>query len=200
MNLLCMATLVPALAVRDDDDGLTNLLYILVVLVFPLLGSLGAWLRKRFGKQTEELVGDLEGSPQEELILLPPSPALRPAIPQARPTTPDRPIIVMAPTPPPVRPVAEPVFPWGPPQSQSLSTPPPVLARKPKAPARVHRPRTGLQREVPEVRATGEPPVPQRRTELGVLTREDLRRAILLREVLGPPAALRPPGEASWER
>ncbi len=34
---------------------------------------------------------------------------------------------------------------------------------------------------------------------IGALTPEDLRLAIVLKEVLGPPVALRRPGEASWD-
>jgi len=200
MNLLWVTTHFPVLVAQSDPDGWKSLLYLLIVLIFPLLSSLGAWLRKRSEKQTGELVGDVDDVSEEEIILLPQPPVQRPPIPQARPAAPIRPIVVMAPAARPVRPVADPVSPWEPTQRQPLFIPPSVPAREYAAPRPTHRSRAEARREGAKTSAAGEPTLPQTRAELGVLTREDLRRAILLREVFGPPAALRPPGEASWER
>lgn len=200
MPLFWVTTCVPAVVAQSDTDGWKSLLYLLIVLVLPLLSSLGAWLRKRSEKQTGELVGDVEDISEEEIILLPQEPVQRPPIPQARPAAPIRPVVVISPAAPPVRPVPGPVSPWEPPQMQPLFIPPSVAAREYETPRPARRPRAEARSEVPKTHAAGEPTIPKARADLGVLTRDDLRRAIVLREVFGPPVALRPPGDASWER
>ncbi|MBN1513348.1 MAG: hypothetical protein JXB13_15130 [Phycisphaerae bacterium] len=199
MTLFWVTTCLPALVAQSDTDGWKSLLYLLIVLILPLLSSLGTWLRKRSEKQTGELVGDVEDVSEEEIILLPQPPVQRPPIPQARPAAPIRPVVVIAPAAPPVRPVPGPVSPWEPPQRQPLFIPPPVAAREPQSPRADRRPRADTQQEVARIHRASLA-VSRASVGLGVLTPEDLRRAILLREVLGPPVALRPPGEASWER
>jgi hypothetical protein len=198
MDLFWVTTHVPALVGQSDPDGWKSLLYLLIVLIFPLLSSLGAWLRKRSEKQTGELVGEVDDISEEEIILLPPAPARHPQIPQARPAAPVRPVVVMAPAAPPVRPAADPLSPWEPPPKRPVFIPPSVPARAREAPRPTRRPRADTQQEVARVDRASLA-VSRASVDLGVLSPEDLRRAIVLREVLGPPAALRPPGEASWE-
>ncbi len=200
MTLFWVTTNVPALVGQSELDDWSNLLYLLLVLVLPMLSALGSWIRKRYGNEPGEPADRFEDISEDEVILLPEEPVQRPVVPQARPAAPVRPVVVIAPAAPPVRPVAEPVSPWEPPPRQPLFTPPPVAARGYEAPRPTRRVQAEARREVAKPRVASEPMMSKARADLGVLTREELRRAILLREVLGPPAALRPPGEASWER
>lgn len=200
MSFILATTWVRALVGQSELDDWSNLLYLLLVLVLPMLSALGSWIRKRYGNEPGKPAGDFEDISENEVVLLPEEPVRRPVVPQARPAAPVRPVVVISPLAPPVRPMAEPVFPRVSTPTPPVFVPPSVPRQEPDALRPPPRPRAGTPLEIARAQAVSGPLVSRARVELGVLTPADLRRAIVLREVLGLPVALRPPGEASWER
>jgi hypothetical protein len=200
MSLLWTTASVPTLLAESDFEDWQGLIYILLFLILPLLSSLGAWIRKRSGKDLENPEADLEDLSEDEIILIPEEVVRRSRVPQARPAEPAPPVIVAPPPAPPARPVARPAAPPAPVPIRPVLVPPPVSPREVRAPRLARRLRAEGHPDVMAVPVADEPEVRATRVELGPLTQKDLRRAIVLREVLGPPVALRPPGEASWER
>ena len=100
---------------RGVDYG--DLVWLLIILVFPALNALGQWIRKKRGNQQEETAGEdtvyeVTVSDDDQLILKPakerPSPA------QPRPTA--RPLRPVEEEPTPVQPVPSALRPAEPPQ------------------------------------------------------------------------------------
>jgi hypothetical protein len=202
-----------------DMDHWENILAVLVLVLLPLLGSLGKLLRKRSGlgegaEEEDETLG-------EEIILLPPQTTGRP-VPPARPLPPtgvgppihrrlDRPPVSpprrprparLTPPPPPARPVRPAV-------SRNLGPIPPRM-RQEHRPAEVSRESLALEsidraslvdvhRVVAHILAGARRTSPAGITFLGRLDRDELRKAIILSEVLRPPLALRSPGSELWD-
>jgi hypothetical protein len=205
-----------------DIDRWENIVAILVLVLLPLLGSLGKTLRKKSGlepgaEDEDEVLG-------EEIILLPPAKTSRPA-PSARPLPPagagqpirrtDRPPLLppplrrparLTPPPPPARPVAPRVPPAVPRRGVRVPPGAPPALR----PAEVSRESRAWEARQPAslvdairaseaaLRAAGQAP-PERVAVLGPLDRDELRKAIILSELLRPPLALRSPGTELWD-
>jgi hypothetical protein len=221
MALMIAWTTLSNLVAQESPDGggWANLLYLLLVVIIPALGQFGAWIRKKYGGEEE---GGQEGAarPDGKVVTVPPSkPTARPDIPQARPLAPTqhrppRPVVRGV---PPGRPVAERPAPGAAPSRRAPTPAPPrvvPVGRKPVQPRERPQRNPDALVESGELRATPDPAVEARvrsgktfvegqpvvpAVQLGPLTPEDLRKAIVLREVLGSPLALRRPGEASWE-
>ena len=188
------------LAQREGLD-LQKLIYLLIFVLFPLLGGLGKWLRDRSARKSEE--ADAESSEQTpERLRTRPAPK-RPVAPPAMPA-PRRPAPAAPPETEPgpeviIAQVLESAFPSQrpPPRRQERPVRPPRHAAPPRRPKRARR----VSREE-EVRALKDMmekredavPVPRHPAALGdwaSLSIAELRRAIVLKEVLGPPVALR---------
>ncbi len=58
-----------------EEPGLESLLYLLIFFVFPLLNTLGAWIRKRFGAEAHDGAKEVAGDPAEPIRQKPPRPA-----------------------------------------------------------------------------------------------------------------------------
>ena len=188
------------LAQREGLD-LQKLIYLLIFVLFPLLGGLGKWLRDRSANKSEEVDAEsseqtperLRARPAPKRYVAPPAmPAPRRPAPVAPPETEPGPEVIIAQ-------VLESAFP-------SQRPPPPRRQERPVRPPRhaaPHRPKRArrVSREE-EVRALKDMmekrgdavPVPRHPAALGdwtSLSIAELRRAIVLKEVLGPPVALR---------
>lgn len=209
-----------------DFDRWESIIAVLVLVLLPLLGSLGKVLRKRSGQ--EPGAGDEDEVLGEEIILLPPK-AARPSAPAARPLHPptagppvrprlERPPLWPPPRPRPARPARPappplPARPVRPPVRPAVSgelAPTPSQARPELRPGEMSR--DSLAREfvrptrlVDAVRAgesarraAHQAPL-ERVVVLGRLDRDELRKAVILSEVLRPPLALRTPGSELWD-
>jgi hypothetical protein len=206
-----------------DLDRWGDIIAVLVIVLIPLLGSLGKVLRKRSGP--EEGADEEDETLGEEIILLPPRETRRPA-PPARPLPPrgrepplhrrlDRPLASppLRPRParpvppaPPARPVAPLVRPTVPrgvarvPPSARPERRPPELSRKPIALEPIEQAALAdIHGAVAHLRAGARPTIPKGIAFLGRLDRDELRKAIILSELLRPPLALRSPGTELWD-
>jgi hypothetical protein len=174
---------------QDLDLGwLESMIYLLVFILLPALGSLGSYIRKKSGAGRDaETVDDKEGD-----VVVFAEPTAPKQVPEARPLPPSKPVVKRA----------------------EVRTPPPVKARpvtprraKPRSPEVGPAVSSFLQMGIDQATEAGRrpnqplrpsPPAAQRRVRkqrsewLGSLSVADLRRAIVLREVLGPPRALQP--------
>ena len=203
------------LAQKPDLDW-TNLLYLLVFLIFPALNSLGERLRKRFGKSKTQpppapgapVIGEpgkrLDSPPGRTIVIMqqpPPAPAThprsRPAVQgrPARPVVSGRLVVRRAPSqPPPRRPL-----PVQPPDAR-----PAQRRLRPQPPAA---PQEGRSVAAP-VEASGHAlsrliaqadQAQRRQTRPGsatqwvrqAITPAHLRHIVVLNEILQPPLALR---------
>lgn len=221
-----MTPSMPDLLARKDFD-LSNLLYLLVFIVLPLLNTLGAKLRKKFGHDEGEEVPS--SGPGEAA---PPAP---PNVPHSRrrrvePVDPRRAVLTGGPPKPPVVPVG-PARPSPPVAKPVPSVPPgmprPVAVGRAPGTPRLRETNAGHGESTPRRRAEGRRPVRAKRrvvkqsrderltvveqmmreagsregvgdimkTGRSLLPRrldaEQLRRAIVLSEILQPPIALR---------
>ena len=200
------------LAQRDVHWG--NLFYLLFVVLLPLLGGLGKWIRDRSAKKDEE--GDAESlrAPQEPRAR--PTPE-RPVAPAARPVprkpTPAAPLEAERSPEVSIAQVLDSAFPSrrpAPPRRAARVEPAAPPHRRQERPARPPRhaapaPRPKRARRVSreeEVRALEKmmeqkewgTPAPRRPAALddwASLSIAELRRAIVLKEVLGAPVAIR---------
>lgn len=203
---------------QEDGGGWTNLIYLLVVVVLPMLSRLGAKIRKKFGR------GDQESETLDPQTLPPPQPKRRPTRPDSRQLAADSKVVLTAePTPTPPIPRARP------PRPQPLAaTAPPPRARPIEPQRRPKRATAGgaapqpnqtqiaamliekndaqvgwleqerKQRAAKKARSAP-PPAKAASTRLilpDVITARDLRAAVILSEILRPPLALREPNES----
>ena len=131
---------------RGVDLG--DLLWLLIILVFPALNALGQWIRKKWGNQQEETGGEetvfeVTVGEDDELILKPakekPSPAQ--PLPTARPLPPiEQEPTTVQPGPRPGRPVEPPQRPVPPRRVQPARREPAPPRAHPAQPVREHRP------------------------------------------------------------
>jgi len=222
----------PYIIAQGRDFDWTNLLYLLIFLVFPALNALGEWIREHFNKNKEGQHAQKGEKEYEvviedgEIVLKPhqrgdrKKPASSPTAPQPpKPVQaefrPDRPGPPAPPQPGPAR--------WPQPQTQAparpASKPQPPAPRRPAPQARPAQPHHHPRRPARKAQ-----PVPSRRTEtptdpraimatmiekdsdkrrsrepatqqpaVGKLAwdRQSVRNAIVMKEILGPPIALR---------
>ena len=131
---------------RGVDYG--DLVWLLIILVFPALNALGKWIRTKWGNQQEETTGEdtvyeVTVSDDDQLILKPatekPSPAQSP--PTARPLRPlKREPTTVQPVPRALRPVERPQRPVPPRRVQPVRREPAPPRAQPAQPVRGHRP------------------------------------------------------------
>lgn len=208
--------------VGQDDFNLSDLLYLLIFFVFPLLNSLGAKIREKFGESSADADADSEFGPvaPKGSEQAPPDRGVlertrRAGEQMRRPNAPPAPAS-SAPKPPPIakpvptthrrdQPIARPVAP-------RKRQPTPKRGRRPAAPStgRSRAPQSQNAREdrlttvewlvaeEEELHAgTSRPhrrsPLPER---VDVAT---LRSAVVLSEILQPPLALREERYGGWQ-
>ncbi len=201
----------------EDDFKLSNLLYLLVFFVLPLLSSLGAKLRKKFdkGEGPGPAIGKLVEPPKRAKRVASPVQRGRAAPeigkaggPKSPPIGPARPVKVLhkpVVVPPRAEPAGVPARRLRSPDVARPAEPRParrLVARRPMAPHRkaaapeplVDRASTllrpsGLER--PETTIEAKPASPRRALLPDKIDAESLRAAIILSEILCPPLALR---------
>jgi hypothetical protein len=194
------------LVAQGGGYDLGEIITFAVVVLLPMLGGLGKWLRDRSAKTAEGAEAEQEkmaSAPAEarpvpaparpipgrnddaarppEIVLAEPAPARTPAAPPRIPRW-GRLRIPSAPAPGDELPEWVPLRPIRPP---ARAEPGPRARPTPKPPPSADP--TGLKREQAS-RTTVRPPVKEDWTSL---SRPELRRAIVLYEILGPPVALR---------
>ncbi|MCP4591220.1 MAG: hypothetical protein GY842_10770 [bacterium] len=212
---------------QGRDLDFSNLIYLVLVVLLPMLGGLGKWIRDRSAAKEEEL---------EEI---PDRPANVPAVPTRRSPPAARPTSAGRRPPPPVevegRPevvmerVLDAAFPGRrkraeapeaaagrtvaadprhhdsrrprpAPRARPVSQPPKTGSRSPRSRTRKRSPEEEIRAVKRQLKQSREVQEVADRHDLGSmsgLSVRDLRRAIVLREVLGPPLALRDAAETS---
>ena len=211
------------LAILAQDgygENLQDLLWIIFVVVLSFLSGVGSWLRKKAGMKSEEeelaeVLGEeiIEAPDEKKAPRRPPSPQARPlrrepSVPAQAAARPARP-----------KPISQQALSTAPAtQAVSLDQPgqaPPGLSASLVTGEEL--PRWGAVRliELDEARGASDRPIDihaeverhqleegpkaaMRGVAIGSLRVDDLRRAIVLKEVLGPPVSLRKPGEELW--
>lgn len=185
----------------ESDWG--NLLYLLLVVVLPLLGSFGQWIREKAGKKDESSAGELIPNDKDTK---PKRPGKRPPLP-AKPfevakkpvaATPVKPSAVRQQPPappitkvPPKKPVATP------PQPKAIPKAKPVVIKQEQPPPRDMRRAmvdaiVASDEEYDAIIMEDEPKSrPTKSLQLGRVNLGDLQRAIVMNELLQPPLALR---------
>lgn len=202
--------LAPNILAQADFDW-SNLLYLLIVFIFPALNALGEWIRKKSGKKSfgDEKPGN--ATDDYEVVIEDGQMVLRPA--QTKPEPQSKP----GPAPQPVAGPSKPT-----PIPQPVPAPKPVARRveaplppQPRRPVPAPQPRPRPQRRTPIARPAapvliGESDTTsvfdQSKVEVeqvgpartGVspllgekLDRQTLRKAVILSEIVAPPLALR---------
>lgn len=207
----------PDMLAQEDGGGWTNLIYLLVVVVLPMLSRLGAKIRKKFGR------GDQESETPDPLMLPPPQPKRRPTRPDSRQLAADSKVVLTAePTPTPPIPHARPPRPQplpataAPPRARPIepqhrpkrdterrAAPQPLQTQIAAMPIEKNDVQTGWiekgrkQRAAKKARSAASP-AKAAATRLilpDIITAGDLRVAVILSEILRPPLALREPNE-----
>ena len=201
---------------RGFDYG--ELLWVLIILVFPVLNSLGHWIRKKWGTSPAETGGnveegfDVEVGDDDQLVLRPvkerpsapqPLPQAKPLRPVAQQRPPARAEIPRARQPEPPRRPARPAPP------RPVRREPTPTRTHPAQPARARAPRPEKARPAPAPApkidahrvfastpdADVEPAADARAMTPLItpdsLTTQGLRKVVILSEILAPPLAIR---------